>query len=99
MLGDSTRLSILRTLLAGEKNVGAVVVETGQHQANVSKHLKMLAEAGMISRRKDGLQVFYSVSDPMLEQLCGLICRTVIEETHAGADRNRRLLKTWQGRG
>ena len=50
MLGDPTRLSILgRALMAGEKSVGTVVTITGQNQANVSKHLKMLAEAGMAS--------------------------------------------------
>ncbi|MDG3004767.1 ArsR/SmtB family transcription factor [Paludisphaera mucosa] len=98
MLGDRTRLSILRALLAGEKNVGAVVVETGQNQANVSKHLKMLAEAGMVSRRKEGLQVFYSVGDPLVEQLCRLVCGNIIEEAQAEVDRNRKLLKTWQKR-
>ena len=58
MLSDSTRLAILRTLMQGERNVTQVVEETGRTQANVSKHLKMLAGAGLVSRRKDGLQVF-----------------------------------------
>ncbi len=97
MLGDPTRLSILRALLAGEKNVGSVVAETGQNQANVSKHLKLLAEAGMVGRRKEGLQVFYSVGDPLIEKLCELVCGTVIEETQAAVDRNRKLLKSWHG--
>jgi DNA-binding transcriptional ArsR family regulator len=98
MLGDPTRLSILRALLAGEKNVGTVVVETRQNQANVSKHLKMLAEAGMVRRRKEGLQVFYSIGDPLIEKLCGLVCGTIIEEAQADVDRNRKLLRTLQGR-
>ena len=59
MLADSTRLAILRALMEGEKNVTQVVEETGRNQANVSKHLKMLAEAGLVGRRKEGLQVFY----------------------------------------
>lgn len=99
MLGDTTRLSILRTLLAGEKNVGTVVAETGQNQANVSKHLKMLAEAGMVKRRKEGLQVFYSVGDPLIEKLCELVCGTIIEEAQAEVDRTRKLLKNLQARG
>jgi ArsR family transcriptional regulator len=98
MLGDPTRLSILRALMAGEKSVGTVVVETGQNQANVSKHLKMLAEAGMVRRRKEGLQVFYSVGDPLIEKLCALVCGTVIEEAQAEVHRNRKLLQDWQGR-
>ena len=99
MLGDPTRLSILRALLAGEKNVGTVVAETGQNQANVSKHLKMLAEARMVRRRKEGLQVFYSVGDPLIEKLCRLVCGTVVEEAQSEVDRHRKLLKTWQGQG
>jgi ArsR family transcriptional regulator len=96
MLADPTRLSILRALMAGEKNVGTVVVETGQNQANVSKHLKMLAEAGMVRRRKEGLQVFYSVGDPLIEKLCDLVCGTIREETQAEVERSRKILKTWQ---
>jgi len=99
MLADPTRLSILRALMTGEKSVGTVVIETGQNQANVSKHLKMLAETGMVSRRKEGLQVFYSVGDPLIEKLCGLVCSTVIEEAQAEVNRNRKLLKSWQNRG
>lgn len=98
MLGDPTRLSILRALLAGEKNVGTVVAETGQNQANVSKHLKMLTEAGMVCRRKKGLQVFYAVGDPLIENLCGLVCGSIIGEAQAEVDRNRKLLKTLKGR-
>ncbi len=98
MLSDPTRLSILRALMAGEKNVGTVVAETGQNQANVSKHLKMLTEAGMVRRRKDGLQAFYSVGDPLIEKLCELVCGTLIEEAQAELDRNRKLLKSWEKR-
>jgi DNA-binding transcriptional ArsR family regulator len=99
MLGDPTRLSILRALLAGEKNVGTVVAETGQNQANVSKHLRLLAEARIVRRRKGGLHVFYSVGDPLIEKLCRLVCSTVVEEAQSEVDRHRKLLKTWQRQG
>ena len=99
MLADPTRLSILRALMAGEKNVGTVVAETGQNQANVSKHLKMLTEAGLVRRRKEGLQVFYRVSDPLIEKLCTLVCGAIVEETQAQVEKNREILKTWRKRG
>lgn len=98
MLADPTRLCILRTLMSGEKSVGSVVAETGQNQANVSKHLKMLTEAGMVGCRKAGLQVFYRVSDPMIEKLCTLVCGAILEEAQAELEKNRELLKTWKGR-
>jgi ArsR family transcriptional regulator len=93
MLGDPTRLAILRTIMTSEKSVGAIVAETSGNQANVSKHLKMLMNAGLVRRRKAGLQVFYVVSDPLIEQLCRLVCNTIIEEVQSEVDRSRRLLE------
>ena len=93
MLADPTRLSILRTLMGGEKSVGQVVAETGRGQANVSKHLKLLAESGLLGRRKEGLQVFYRLDDPLVEQLCTLVCTNIRGEVERKISRQRELLK------
>jgi DNA-binding transcriptional ArsR family regulator len=69
-----------------------VVEETGRGQANVSKHLKLLADAGLVARRKEGLQVFYRVHDPLVEKLCRLVCDTLEQETLKGFERQRTLL-------
>jgi DNA-binding transcriptional ArsR family regulator len=98
MLSDSTRLAILRSLMGGERNVTQVVVETGRNQANVSKHLKMLAEAGLVSRRKEGLQVFYTLGDPLVERLCKLVCDTIVEEAEAEIFRQKKLIDDWGGK-
>ena len=95
MLADSTRLAILRTLMRGECNVTQVVEETGRNQANVSKHLKMLAEAGLVARRKEGLQVFYRLDDPLVERLCKLVCETIVEEAREEVQRQQKLLDGW----
>ncbi len=95
MLGDTTRLAILRSLMAGERNVTQVVAETGRGQANVSKHLKLLAEAGLLTRRKEGLQVFYQLSDPVVERLCRLVCETIVESAASEVKRNQSLLVGW----
>ncbi len=92
MLSDPTRLAILRCLMAGERSVGRVVEETGRGQANVSKHLKMLADAGLVTRRKEGLQVIYRLDDPLVERLCKLVCETIVEDVAEGLKRGRRLL-------
>jgi DNA-binding transcriptional ArsR family regulator len=97
MLADPTRLAILRTLMAGERNVSQVIVETGRSQANVSKHLKMLAEAGLVGRRKEGLQVFYKLADPLVERLCRLVCETIAEEARGEMARQQKLLEGWKG--
>lgn len=81
LLSDSTRLAILRTLLkGGEKNVGQLVTETGRTQTNVSKHLKQMARSGMLARRKEGLQVFYQLADPVVAKICRLVCDSIVDD-------------------
>ncbi len=93
MLADPTRLAILRTLMEGEKSVGQVVTETGRGQANVSKHLKLLADSGLVRRRKEGLQVYYRLDDPLVEQLCTLVCSTIRGEVERSVERQSQLLQ------
>ena len=93
MLADSTRLAILRALMQGERNVRQVVDETGRRQANVSKHLKMLAESGLVARRKEGLQVFYRIEDPLVERLCELVCETIVQEAQQDVERQRKAAR------
>jgi len=81
LIGEPTRLSILHALMdGGEKNVGQVVSETGRSEANVSRHLKQLATAKMVVRRKEGLQVFYRLDDPVIEQVCQLVCGALLKQ-------------------
>ncbi len=93
MLADPTRLAILRALMEGEKSVGQVVTETGRGQANVSKHLKLLADSGLVSRRKEGLQVYYRLDDPLVEQLCTLVCSNIRGEVERTLVKQRELLQ------
>jgi len=75
LLGEPVRLEVLNLLHSkGEMNVQELIEATGQLQANVSKHLKLLAQEGMITRRKEGLYSYYSISDPSLSGLCLLVC-------------------------
>jgi DNA-binding transcriptional ArsR family regulator len=74
ILSDPTRLAVLHALQGGELTVGAIVKRTRGDQSNVSKHLGLLATAGMVSRRRDGNFAFYSISDPVVFKLCELVC-------------------------
>ncbi|MDE2509289.1 MAG: winged helix-turn-helix transcriptional regulator [Planctomycetota bacterium] len=95
LFADPTRLSILRALSMRERSVSEVVEETGRGQANVSKHLKLLTNAGLVARRKEGLRVYYKLDDPLVGQLCDLLCATLVSEARAELSRTRRLLDTW----
>lgn len=75
LLGDPTRLRLLRALYdADELPVQAVAEATGQSHANTSKHLRQLAEAGVVAGRRDGLHVYYRITDPTLRRLCDVVC-------------------------
>jgi ArsR family transcriptional regulator len=79
-LGEPMRLRLLQALHDGEKTVSGLVETTEASQANVSKHLAVLAAAGMVGRRKEGLNVFYFIADPMVFDLCDLVCARVKRE-------------------
>lgn len=74
LLSEPMRLRILHTLGKEEMNVTEIVAATGAGQANISKHLGILFDAGIVSRRKDGLASFYRVSDETIFDLCDLVC-------------------------
>lgn len=80
-LSDATRLAILHCLMThGEQNVSQIVAATGRTDANVSKHLRLLREAGLVARRKEGLSAFYRLIDPVVERVCRLVCDSIAGE-------------------
>ncbi|MCB9893165.1 MAG: winged helix-turn-helix transcriptional regulator [Planctomycetes bacterium] len=77
LLGEPARLSLLNALMVKEMNVNDLVEATGLSQANVSKHLGQLADAGYVHRRKEGLFTIYSIADDSVFQLCDLMCGAI----------------------
>ena len=75
LLSEPTRLRILTALCDGERAVNAIVSEIDATQANVSRQLNMLYHAKVLTRRKEGTQVLYRISDPETIALCRTICR------------------------
>ena len=74
VLGEPARLRILSELQDCEKTVSELIASTGLNQSNLSRHLLKLAEAGIVSRRKEGLSVLYRVADPAIFKLCSQVC-------------------------
>lgn len=81
LLGEPMRLRILACLKDGEKCVQDLVEETGAGQANVSKHLSLLMNDGVVNRRKDGLHVFYFIEDETIFELCNKVCDSLEKST------------------
>ncbi|MCF3652502.1 ArsR/SmtB family transcription factor [Synoicihabitans lomoniglobus] len=80
VLSEPMRLRLIHSLFDGEKPVNTLVELSAGTQANVSRHLQHLANAGILKRRKEGLQVFYSIADASIFQLCELVCGSLEQE-------------------
>lgn len=85
VLGEPMRLRLLQILMEGERPVGALVEQVKGTQANISRHLQTLADSGLVSRRKEGLQVFYAIADPSIFELCELVCGSIGKQLQARA--------------
>ena len=73
VLGEPTRLKILHVICQEEMCVTDIIRRTGLLQANVSRHLGLMYQAGLLSRRREGTQVFYQVAEPLFVELCRTI--------------------------
>jgi ArsR family transcriptional regulator len=82
-LGEPVRLQILNCLRRRELTVSEIIDETGLGQANVSKHLQLLHSLGFVSRRKNGLFVYYAIGDKNVFALCDIMCGRLEAETKA----------------
>jgi len=80
VLSEVSRLQIVCCLKSGSKNVTQIMEETGLGQANVSKHLKLLAQAGIVSRTQVGVSVYYEIANPFLFELCDLVCNSLLSQ-------------------
>jgi|SRR5581483_7379881 len=75
LLGEPMRLKILQAVCRRPLTVTDIVSATGATQANVSKHLSLLAAAGIVTREKAGQCVYYGLKDPLTLKLCRLVHR------------------------
>jgi DNA-binding transcriptional ArsR family regulator len=74
VLADPMRIRLLDELRPGSKTVKELTEATGSSQQNVSKHLRVLHGAGMVSREREGNFARYICSDPDVYELCELVC-------------------------
>jgi ArsR family transcriptional regulator len=78
-----SRLEIINILRDGEKSVGELVEKVGIRQANISQHLAVLREKGVVVLRKDGQNVFYSLANPKIIQACDIMRDVLVEQLKA----------------
>lgn len=79
LLSEPMRLKILRTLSEGERTVQEIVNEIKASQANISKHLALMHDNGVVNRRKEGLKCYYRIADESIVFACFLVSKSVVE--------------------
>lgn len=80
LLGEPIRIRILQVLESGEHTVNQIVGALDANQSNVSKHLGILHDGGLVGRRKQGNSIYYSIADPVIFKLCELVCRSATDD-------------------
>jgi DNA-binding transcriptional ArsR family regulator len=79
-IGEPMRIRLLDRLRDGEATVGELSEAIGASQQNVSKHLTVLADVGILGRRKDGNRVYYRIVDDGVLRLCEEVCGSVQQQ-------------------
>lgn len=87
LLATPMRLRILRLLGSGEKTVGQVAEALNAKQPNISKHLKILADAAVLGRKSEGTSVHYSLLDPGILILIDAVIDSSARKLRAKAGR------------
>ena len=79
-MGEPMRIRLLDHLRDGEATVGELSEALGASQQNISKHLAVLAAAGVLGRRKDGNHVYYRIVDDGVLTLCEDVCGSLQQQ-------------------
>lgn len=77
LLSTPIRLKILSALCGGEKNVSQLLREIDTTQPNMSQHLSTLYRAGILGRRRDATQIYYSIADERAASVCRSVCTQI----------------------
>jgi DNA-binding transcriptional ArsR family regulator len=85
-LTDPLRLQILQILETDEFSVNELSRSVAASQPTVSKHLKILQEAGFVTRRQEGNSAYYSIADETVYTLCDLMCESLQRRLAAQAN-------------
>lgn len=94
VLSEPTRLRLLHLLHEKERSVGDLVEATGTSQANVSKHLKVMLNAALVTRSPKGTSAYYAVTDETVFQLCNSVCERIADRIESEAEQFRSVTFT-----
>ena len=83
LMSAPMRLKIISALCQTEKNVGELLHDVPTTQPNMSQHLNTLYKAGVVGRRREGVQIYYHIADERVAALCRAVCTQIaIDDAH-----------------
>lgn len=88
-LSEPTRLQILNLLRNGERNVGELAQACGYTSANISRHLSLLMQHGLVTREGRGNAVYYRIADESVYALCDLVCGSIARQLERTAQERK----------
>ncbi|RMG67718.1 MAG: ArsR family transcriptional regulator [Nitrospirae bacterium] len=92
-LGQPTRLKIIELLREGERCVCEMLPILGEEQANVSKHLSLLRQNGIVEFRKEGVSSYYKIKNRAVFEILDIVEKMVQEELFKSAELAKALSK------
>ena len=84
-LSEPTRLQILNLLREKERNVGELAELCGYTSANISRHLSLLTQHGLVARESRGNSAYYRIADASIYELCDLVCGNIARKLDRAA--------------
>jgi DNA-binding transcriptional ArsR family regulator len=93
LLAEPTRLKIMHAVCQEERSVSAIVAATGATQTNVSRHLALMLQTGVVSRRRDGNAVYYRIADDEIVEICRTVCVRIASRIEDQKPLRRELLQ------
>lgn len=85
LLSEPTRLTLLNLLRDGELNVGELALGSGYTVTNVSRHLALLTQHGLVARESRGTSVYYRIADESVYALCDMVCGNIARQFERAA--------------
>ena len=92
-MANPTRLKIMNLLRAGEKSVEELKRRLGLPKANLSQHLSILRQRGIVSTRRAGLNIYYKVTNPKMIKACDILREVLLEQLQEGEKLVRGITK------
>lgn len=93
-LSEPTRLQILNLLRTGERNVGELAQACGYTSANISRHLSLLMQHGLVAREGRGTAVYYRIADESVYALCDLVCGSIARQLERHAQERKAFARS-----